>query len=602
MDFDSGASVSEAGQTPAASSSGAGTAAIGFASEAVSRAASTQAGDNASEASNASDDAHDTQADVDDDDDDDDNRDDVSGDDRSVTSAQAEDEDEGEDEQGDEDDDEPRSVDEDDLDPINSGAQTPASRPALSQVPQPLSGPLAEQATLPGQLPSTHAQAPVHGANLAQKAHAPALPKSKALNFHKKRDTIEIKGKVYAVQDDEIVLDDDPRGETKIDANGQLLGGREWKLRTFTSGWRKNPDKLYILSIDVARAAGFRDSLYFFRKFPMVHKVTVGPQEKEGLISQGKLPTMLRSRAVTFMAARNVYKVMGAIFVKDGKYVFDDYYEDKSLAAGHQPGEPAVVVPYDQGQTDAARAVAFADGPGAAASNKHRPPGMSGRPDDYVAGSVASLWPSIGILPLVKAWDPIAKKARPPPHLTEENWMLEYAKSAQEYNKYLGTLKRFHEGPVYLNVGLYEEDEEDSVVDNGAGPASTVANGNASSVKAETAMDVDSGEGTAKRRKLDTATIRGFYDPTTNVAHVSQATQSSRAEWCKVDRVPQLAQNAVSRHGQVYAQKLGRAACQAGLSTLDVIVDRPSAQHPVTMTGPDSWDFHAGEGWQSRFA
>lgn len=37
--------------------------------------------------------------------------------------------------------------------------------------------------------------------------------------------TIEIKGKEYTVGDDELVMDEDAKGETKIDADGALLGG-----------------------------------------------------------------------------------------------------------------------------------------------------------------------------------------------------------------------------------------------------------------------------------------------------------------------------------------------------------------------------------------
>lgn len=92
--------------------------------------------------------------------------------------------------------------------------------------------------------------------------------------------------------------------------------GRQFKLHTFTSPMRPNPDKLYMLSIDAARAAGYRDSLYFFRRNPLVHKISCAQSEKDRLIDMGKLNSNLKSRAVTMVSARNVFKVMGATCVR----------------------------------------------------------------------------------------------------------------------------------------------------------------------------------------------------------------------------------------------------------------------------------------------
>lgn len=70
-----------------------------------------------------------------------------------------------------------------------------------------------------------------------------------------------------------------------------------------------------MLSIDAARAAGFRDSLYFFRRNPLIHKLGCSQPEKDRLIELGKLSGNLKSRAVTMVSARNCFKVMGAAFV-----------------------------------------------------------------------------------------------------------------------------------------------------------------------------------------------------------------------------------------------------------------------------------------------
>lgn len=71
-----------------------------------------------------------------------------------------------------------------------------------------------------------------------------------------------------------------------------------------------------MLSIDAARAAGFRDSLYFFRRNPLLHKLNCGPAEKDRLIGEGKLHANLKSRQVTMITARNTFKIMGARFIE----------------------------------------------------------------------------------------------------------------------------------------------------------------------------------------------------------------------------------------------------------------------------------------------
>ena len=97
--------------------------------------------------------------------------------------------------------------------------------------------------------------------------------------------------------------------------------GRRYKLSTFTSPMRaSSPNRRFMLSIDAARAAGFRDSLYFFRRNPLVHKLSCSQAEKDRLIDLGKLSPNLKSRAVTMVSARNCYKVMGATFIRGRSY------------------------------------------------------------------------------------------------------------------------------------------------------------------------------------------------------------------------------------------------------------------------------------------
>jgi chromatin structure-remodeling complex protein RSC7 len=139
-----------------------------------------------------------------------------------------------------------------------------------------------------------------------------------------------IQGKVYVIEGDEFITEDDPKGDTKIDRNGNLLGGacvlplplrssgsdvtfigRRFKAQTFNLP-NRHPERMYMLAIDAARTSGFRDSLYYFRRNPLAHKLNATQPEKEFLIEIGKLGSHLRTRSVTLITARSAFKLHGA--------------------------------------------------------------------------------------------------------------------------------------------------------------------------------------------------------------------------------------------------------------------------------------------------
>lgn len=295
--------------------------------------------------------------------------------------------------------------------------------------------------------------------------------RSKALNFLKKKEaktSVTIKGVTYQIRDDEIVMPDDPRGEAKIDSDGNLLGGRQWKVHTFTSPLRPNPNKVYILSIDAARAAGFRDSLYFFRRNPMIHKLTCVQEEKDRLIELGRLSGNLKSRAVTMVSARNTFKVMGATFIQDGKYVVDDYYEEKSIAAGHKPGEPAFIEAYDPDKDTGTLATSKGNAPpGATTLGLNHLIGHPGKPKvpgaELLTGHIGGVLPTfggVGTLPFGRAWDPVARKAKPAAHLKWDTWMRQYAEITREENAKFVGIRRGNVGQVQVGLNV-DENEED---------------------------------------------------------------------------------------------------------------------------------------------
>jgi chromatin structure-remodeling complex protein RSC7 len=90
-----------------------------------------------------------------------------------------------------------------------------------------------------------------------------------------------------------------------------LNPGRKFKCHTFVLPQRHS-SRQYMLAIDAARASGFRDSLYFFRRNPLALKLSATQPEKEFLISAGKLGAHLKTRSVTLVTARSAYKLHGA--------------------------------------------------------------------------------------------------------------------------------------------------------------------------------------------------------------------------------------------------------------------------------------------------
>ena len=105
-----------------------------------------------------------------------------------------------------------------------------------------------------------------------------------------------------------------------------------------------------MLAIDAARTSGFRDSLYYFRRNPLAFKLNALQPEKEYLIEAGKLGAHMKTRRVTLIATCSEFKLHGSKMVVgvnintssicmvilifriiDGKWVEDDYYEDKVL-------------------------------------------------------------------------------------------------------------------------------------------------------------------------------------------------------------------------------------------------------------------------------
>lgn len=161
----------------------------------------------------------------------------------------------------------------------------------------------------------------------------------KGQSFQPTQQPIDKEGTMADIADDEVVLPEDPEGETKVDKMGNLQGGREYRCRTFTVQGRG--DRLYMLSTEPARCVGFRDSYLFFTKHRRLYKIIIDDEEKRDLIEREIIPHSYKGRAIGIVTARSVFREFGALIVVGGRKVIDDYEVAARRAEGVVEGEIA---------------------------------------------------------------------------------------------------------------------------------------------------------------------------------------------------------------------------------------------------------------------
>ncbi|KAG0026595.1 PHD finger protein 10, partial [Podila clonocystis] len=124
---------------------------------------------------------------------------------------------------------------------------------------------------------------------------------------------------------EEIEGEVDEAGEAKITKDGELLGGRQFKCRTFKLPDRG--DRVYMLSMDPARVLGFRDSYLFFIKNPHLTRVITTAEERTWMIREGLLMANFKSKLIALVTSRSIFKTFGHRIIKNGRSRVDDYYE-----------------------------------------------------------------------------------------------------------------------------------------------------------------------------------------------------------------------------------------------------------------------------------
>lgn len=164
--------------------------------------------------------------------------------------------------------------------------------------------------------------------------------KLKGGSSHVTQVPIDKEGNMVNIVNDEAELPADLEGEEKVDEDGELQGGREYRVRTFRIEGKGK--RLYMLSTEPARCIGFRDSYLFFQKHKQLHKIIIAEEAKRDLIDRGVIPHSYKGRAIGVVTARSVFREFGAKIVVGGKKILDDYLVTEARSRGDVEGEFAV--------------------------------------------------------------------------------------------------------------------------------------------------------------------------------------------------------------------------------------------------------------------
>ncbi|KAJ3120155.1 hypothetical protein HK100_012916 [Physocladia obscura] len=158
-------------------------------------------------------------------------------------------------------------------------------------------------------------------AAVSKKRGRPSLPKSAAKA--KKNRFIDGHADDGEDSDEDKTVAFDAVGETKITSDGELLDGRKFKCRYFRLA--RHPTRYYMLTLDVARSMGFRDSYLLHMKNTHIKRLYASDEDKQVLESMDLLASNFRTRPLGIMSTRSAFKLFGYQIVVRGKPVRDDY-------------------------------------------------------------------------------------------------------------------------------------------------------------------------------------------------------------------------------------------------------------------------------------
>ncbi|KAK8020279.1 Chromatin structure-remodeling complex subunit rsc7 [Apiospora arundinis] len=217
----------------------------------------------------------------------------------------------------------------------SGGLPEPQPRhPSSHILPPNMTHQMAQQSPMPPHTPQTN-NAPLPGQNYTPGPQSSPPPKTtptkttlKALPTVRDHTTDQL----GPGGDEYIPREIDEAGEKKVMPNGQLLGNREYRCRTFLVPNRG--DKLFMLATECARVLGYRDSYLLFNKNRSLFKIIANQVEKDDLVQQEILPFSYRSRQIAIVTARSMFRQFGSRVIVNGRRVRDDYWEGKARKQG----------------------------------------------------------------------------------------------------------------------------------------------------------------------------------------------------------------------------------------------------------------------------
>ncbi|WFD31535.1 chromatin structure-remodeling complex subunit RSC7 [Malassezia sp. CBS 17886] len=351
---------------------------------------------------------------------------------------------------------------------------------------------------------------------------------------------VHVDGREYTIADDALVLDEDPAGETKVDRYGRLQGGRTYRVPTVTTPFRSDPQRLYMLSIDVARSLGFRDSAYFFRKHPLLHKSALRTEERDLLVAEGRLPAPSRARNITMVSARSVFQLVGARIITRGRMVVDDYYEAEARRQGRREGAPVAMPSIE----DMLRAERRRDGERERERGRRRADAATHTTIDPHGEAVVTVFGDAGNTPFERAGSWVQRRhLLQRADLTEENWIAQYARSAAAMNMDLAEWR--HERlvaypapvgtPAVRDADPLKEDADEHLFLDDRPPWERASDTMSPAARAAAKRAAQHRRTLAMRERQPAV---GVYEPHTNRMHPHVSTQPTRAFVEKCDEVP----------------------------------------------------------------
>lgn len=133
-----------------------------------------------------------------------------------------------------------------------------------------------------------------------------------------------------------------------------LIIGREYRVPTFKLPTRDNT--LFMFSKDPAALLGFRDSFVFLKKNVKLIKVHIDNAEKSYLVDANLLRSTFRTREISVVTARSVFKEFGHRIIKKGRKGRDDYYYTEEVDEGED--EPSDEEPVSKESNEKAQPAA----------------------------------------------------------------------------------------------------------------------------------------------------------------------------------------------------------------------------------------------------